>query len=276
MKKSIQKRGTFKRVSTKLFVWSLVCVLCVGLYNPSTALATSNVVYLTSGSTWTVPDDWNSASNTIEVIGGGGSGMTSGSGGAGSSGGGGGAYSKITNAELIPGSTVTYSVGAGGSGNQVSGGDTWLCETTTSCTAITGGSVIVGAKAGTGGDPGLGGAAASGVGDTKYSGGNGGAAASNSSGGGGGAAGKNGNGANGGDGVTLLLGLGDGGHNKKIKILVAAFVLGHQIDEVLDVGCTHINHRIIHEGQCLLQLSKLLTTDGFVLRAVGIDALDGD
>ncbi len=177
-----------------------------------TPVATTEI-FLTSGTSWTVPDDWNSASNTIEVIGGGGSGMTSGSGGAGSSGGGGGAYSKITNAELIPGSTVTYSVGAGGSGNQVSGGDTWLCETTTSCTAITGGSVIVGAKAGTGGDPGLGGAAASGVGDTKYSGGNGGAAASNSSGGGGGAAGKNGNGANGGDGVTLQAGAGGGGGN---------------------------------------------------------------
>jgi hypothetical protein len=38
-------------------------------------LATATTIYLTSGSTWTVPSDWNSANNTIEVIGGGGRGV---------------------------------------------------------------------------------------------------------------------------------------------------------------------------------------------------------
>ena len=32
------------------------------------------VIFLTSGSTWTVPSDWNISNNTIEVIGGGGGG----------------------------------------------------------------------------------------------------------------------------------------------------------------------------------------------------------
>ena len=32
-------------------------------------------VALADGSTWTVPSDWNSANNTIEVIGGGGRGV---------------------------------------------------------------------------------------------------------------------------------------------------------------------------------------------------------
>ena len=63
-----------------------------------------------SGTTWTVPSDWNVVNNTIELIGGGGGG----GGGAGArstannawygsgGGGGGGGYTKVTNVSLIP------------------------------------------------------------------------------------------------------------------------------------------------------------------------------
>src|SRR5262249_37458762 len=72
-------------------------------------------LFLTSGTTWTVPSDWNNANNTIEVIGGGG-----GSGGGFGSvlaggGGGGGGYSKVVNLTLTPNATVSIQVGAGGS-----------------------------------------------------------------------------------------------------------------------------------------------------------------
>ena len=71
----------------------------------------STVIFLTSGSTWTVPSDWNSSNNTIEVIGGGGGG---GSSQYSNGGGGGGAWSKVTNASLTPGATVGVQVGSGG------------------------------------------------------------------------------------------------------------------------------------------------------------------
>jgi hypothetical protein len=55
--------------------------------------------YLTSGTTWTVPADWNNANNTIEVIGGGGGGGANSTGDVGTGGGGGG-YAKVTNKTL--------------------------------------------------------------------------------------------------------------------------------------------------------------------------------
>src|SRR3989344_7007658 len=74
---------------------------------------TTTAVFLTSGTSWTVPSDWNSSNNTIEVIGGGGAGEShDGSTGAGA--GGGGAYSKVSNVSLSAGAGITYSVGAGG------------------------------------------------------------------------------------------------------------------------------------------------------------------
>src|ERR1035441_4898051 len=63
-------------------------------------------VFLISGTSWTVPSDWNSANNSIETIGAGGLGGKDGRGG-----GGGGAYSKITNLSLTPGNSVTYQTG---------------------------------------------------------------------------------------------------------------------------------------------------------------------
>ena len=79
----------------------------------------ATVIFLKSGTSWTVPNDWNSLNNTIECIGGGGAG--SGSGG----GGGGGAYSKKNNLTLSPGASITYAVGSGGASTGA-GGDTWF------------------------------------------------------------------------------------------------------------------------------------------------------
>lgn len=146
------------------------------------------VIFLTSGTTWTVPADWDSANNTIEAIGGGGGGFST-------RGGGGAAYSKTNNLVLTPGSTVTIRIGAGGA-PWADGGDTWL-STTGSAPSATSQGVL--AKAGRYGDPGPGGSASAGVGHVKYSGGQGapwgGAGSSNpGGGGGGGAAGPNGNG----------------------------------------------------------------------------------
>jgi hypothetical protein len=51
--------------------------------------STECIVFLTSGTSWTVPNDWNSSNNTIGVIGGGGSGAGT-NGGTNGGGGGGG------------------------------------------------------------------------------------------------------------------------------------------------------------------------------------------
>src|SRR5205085_780388 len=75
--------------------------------------------YLTTADTspWTVPGDWNNASNTVELIGAGGGGQggttVSGGGSAGASGGG-GAYTKLSNGAVS--GTVSFSVGTGGTG----------------------------------------------------------------------------------------------------------------------------------------------------------------
>ena len=168
---------------------------------------------ITIGTSLTVPSDWNSTSNTIEIIAGGAGGVSGqGSGGSanqGGGGGGGGAYSKITNLSLTSGNSVTYSIGAGG-GSAVSGGDTYF--NSTSCT---GASVCAkGGSTGTTNTGGAGGAAASGVGTVKYSGGAGGngvATKSTNGGGAGGAAGPNGNGNVGANQPTSTGGSGDAG-----------------------------------------------------------------
>src|SRR6266513_1842747 len=171
----------------------LFAMLLLGVASHAQAQTT---IYLTTGTTWVVPADWNNANNTIEVIGGGGGGKTaapaqSGSGG----GGGGGAYSKATNVTLTPGLTVTIAVGAAGAANGGAGGDTYLCNALNSganCANITQGAVVVGAKGGAGGAVkigGAGGATASGVGATKFAGGTGAGGGNEFGGGGGGGAG---------------------------------------------------------------------------------------
>lgn len=147
---------------------------------------------------------------SAEVWGGGGGGAgTTANNDGGESGGGGGAYSKKLNITVVPGNSYTVTIGAAGTSAQSAGGtggDSWFCNATTNCATIGGTAVQSGAKGGTGGSGrttnGIGGASASGVGDTKYSGGNGGdgGAPTIGSGGGGGAGGSTANGGNGGNG----------------------------------------------------------------------------
>lgn len=164
----------------KLLAWALACWLCA-----SPALATQ--IFLTVGSgTWAAPPDFSST-NTIECIGGGGGGGDSTTG----KGGGGGAYAKIVNYPGVPGASISYSVGAGGSGSTAptAGGDSWFGST---------GTILAKGAQVTSGNGGL---ASASVGTTKYNGGNGGGA------GGGGAAGPNGAGGN----ATSSGGAGDAG-----------------------------------------------------------------
>jgi hypothetical protein len=200
---------------------ALVAVLASLVFSslfPLGASASGKVIFLTSGTTWTVPSDWTATDNTIEVIGGGGGGGAGVSTANPSSGGGGGGYSKIVNASLTPGSSVTYAIGANGSGGASSGaaggtgGDTYFNGA--SC-----GAASVCAKGGTGGNSttaGMGGEQSGntgGVGTTKTLGGNGGAShvATDGAGGGGGAAGAWGNGGNGASAVTSAVANGGNG-----------------------------------------------------------------
>lgn len=171
----------------------------------------STVILLTSasGSPWAVPADWNSASNTIELIGAGGSGVVghAGAGPPGAGGGGGGAYTKYTNVVLTPSGTMAIQIGAGGSVT-----DTFAVNAATML-----------AKAGANGSGVTGGAGgattAIGTPTTSNAGGSGGTSAAGTGnhfvggGGGGGAGNKNGNGANGGSltGTDSISGGGGGG-----------------------------------------------------------------
>lgn len=158
----------------------------------------ATVIFLTSGSSWTVPVDFDPLNNFIECVGAGAGGSTLGGGGQG------GGYSRKDNVNISPGSIIPYGIGSGGPSN-TAGGDSWFHGSGFS-------SSVVGAK---------GGAAPSGVsgGDSdhvslgrgvlKYKGGTGGNVASSNPGGGGASAGPNGHGNPGSNG---LLGLaGDGG-----------------------------------------------------------------
>lgn len=173
--------------------------------------------------TWVCPS--GVVSIAIECYGAGGSGGINDNGGSnGSSGGGGGAYSKKNAFTVVPGQSYTYQVGQGGvaaSGtNSVghAGDDTWFNST---------GTVL--AKGGSGGTAGAqptgaapGGAAASGVGDTKHSGGASGSNNGTVGSGGGGPAGDSADGSNGtfnvppsdgagGNGGTTSVGTGSAG-----------------------------------------------------------------
>jgi hypothetical protein len=169
-----------------------------------------NIVFLrTTGGVleWQLPETWNDADNSIEVIGGGGGGA-SGFGNEGGRGGGAGAYSYIENAALSesPLPLISYRVGVGGSGETFSpstdGGDSWFG-------AASFGAAIVAAEGGGRGigriGGGVGGQASNGTGSAKSSGGDAGNGFRRDSnaggGGGGGAGGPNGDGADGGGAV---------------------------------------------------------------------------
>jgi hypothetical protein len=164
-------------------------------------LAVQKVIIITSttSSTWTVPTDWNSNSNTIEVIGGGGNGVgTSGSTGAGGAGGG---YSKISNLTLTPDGSVNIRVGPTAS-------STWFNGTTCAGSSVcaNGGGSASGATAGTATTTGAVGTVQYKGGDGLSGGGGGGAASSNGAGG----DGTGGSGGNGGPSGSGLAGGGGG------------------------------------------------------------------
>lgn len=164
------------------------------------ARAAATVVFLTTGTSWTVPADWNNASNSIEVIGGGGGGGggKTGAGGGSGSGGGGGAYAKISNLSLTPSGSVTIQVGAAGTGGAAGANGTAGTATFFNGTACAGASAC--GAAGSNGltssaTGGAGGTTAGSVGTTLFAGGSGGGGSTGSGlkgGGGGGAAGLNG------------------------------------------------------------------------------------
>lgn len=143
--------------------------------------------YYTSGTSTTIPSDWNNANNTITGIGGGGNGTAAtfdGKSGAPGNGGGGAALSIISNQTYTPGATRTRQIGGAAT-------DTFFKADNNSTNAL----VAKGGENASG--SGLGGSAASGTGSTKYSGGNGAAGSGADGGGGGGAAGSAANGSNG-------------------------------------------------------------------------------
>ncbi|MGJ4946763.1 RHS repeat domain-containing protein [Bradyrhizobium sp. HKCCYLS20291] len=180
-------------------------------------------IFLTSGSTWTVPSDWNSSNNAIEVIGGGGGGAGSNALSVGGGGGGGGAYARIQNLTLQPGASVSYRIGSGGSAGGASsvgvgGGDTYFNGSGTACQAQSvcakGGSRGLSNTSSGSADGGPGGVVAGSIGMVRFAGGAGGAsgASSNGGGGGGGAAGPNGSGGAGGSTGQNGSGAGGGGN----------------------------------------------------------------
>lgn len=160
-------------------------------------------VVLTSGTTWTVPDNWNSDDNTIYLFGAGGGGRTGANSTLGGAGGGGGGFVQINNFAATPGGTVSYTIGVGGTG-VITGGDG--TATTFSSGAYSAGGGF-GATNGGAGGTGTGG-------DVNYTGGSGGtttAVSTKGGSGGGGAAGPLGNGGNGATGAQGTLAPSGGG-----------------------------------------------------------------
>jgi sugar lactone lactonase YvrE len=190
-----------KLLSMKRFAMFAACLLVLSA--PCLAVAQTTVIFLTSGTSWNVPNNWNNANNTIEVIGSGGEHTP----GAVYGGNGGGSYSRISNLNLTPGNNVNYQIGISGQAVTTSGA-TWFngtsisnasvsaeggCSSTTQLTACSN-------------------SISSNVGTVKYAGGKGGTGAScgyvGYGGGGGGAAGPYGSGLN---GQTASCANGNGG-----------------------------------------------------------------
>lgn len=115
-----------------------------------------------SSTTWTCPAGVTAVQ--AEVIGGGAGGEQAGEENS-SGGGGGGGYSKKLVIAVTPGNNYTVTVGAA-VGAGVNGNDSWFVNNTTV--------LAKGGISGSGGTGGAGGALASGIGDTKFSGGKGG------------------------------------------------------------------------------------------------------
>ena len=171
----------------------------------------TKTIFLTSGTSYTLPSDWG-APYSVEAIAAGGGGYANSGGG-----GGGGAYAKITDSDitLSASQSVYIQIGAGGAAAS-SGTDSWLNASANTAPSTTSQGVLAKAGQGGGGSAGgAGGLSSASVGSTKNSGGAGGSAPSSSGSGGGGAGGPHGPGAQGGsDGAAGGGGGGaDGGGN---------------------------------------------------------------
>lgn len=182
------------------------------------------LVFIVSGTTTTVPSDWNSASNSIDCIGGGASGVPSDGSTFNAPGGGAGAWARGTNVTLTPSATINCAVGAGGasgiagSGTANNGADTWINGANFAASSV-------GAKAGlagvvtAGGIGGLATACRGGAGGGTLNpgatfsrnGGSGGLDNAANGGGGGGAGGSTGAGNNGAAGAAGVAGAGGSG-----------------------------------------------------------------
>ncbi|MGB9116826.1 MAG: hypothetical protein WCC91_16380, partial [Bradyrhizobium sp.] len=147
----------------------------------------NTVVFLTSGTTWTVPADFT-ALVSVECIPGGGGGDTGTSVFAGR-GGGGGAYAKITSTStpLVAGVTViNIGIGSGGA-HDADGTDTWWNATSLANAVALGSTVACAAQHG--GHVAVAGLAANSVGTTTFDGGAGAAGGASANGGGSGGSG---------------------------------------------------------------------------------------
>lgn len=90
---------------------------------------TPTTVYKSSGTTWSIPSNYQPIGSVFDMYGGGGAGGDGSyrdSADPGSGGGGGGGFCRVTEFSLTPGGTLYYSVGAGGSSFGQSGGGTWI------------------------------------------------------------------------------------------------------------------------------------------------------
>jgi len=164
--------------------------------------------YVTSGTSWSVPADWNNSSNSIECVGAGGTGGNNHQGG-----GSGAAYAKSTNLTLTPEASITIQIGAAvawtSNNFQSADRDTYFDG------ANLAGSTV-GAEGGYSGNqdtPSTGGSTANSIGDTKYAGGTGGARGNDNGGGAGGSAGPDGAGGAGQVAQTTTGGNGGQGGN---------------------------------------------------------------
>jgi hypothetical protein len=182
---------------------------------------TTKIAYhLLTGTSWTVPNNWNSSNNNVYLVAGGG-------GGAGSvvtastgnhvsgSGGGGGGFTTATNVSLTPGGSAAYAIGAAGTAG--AGSTSATTGGTGGTTSFNSGAYSAGGGGGASGTTTTTTAGTAGTG-TTFSGGAGGAgiAAANVSsagGGGGGSGGIDGAGVAGGAAVTTTPGAGGAGDN---------------------------------------------------------------
>jgi hypothetical protein len=197
---------------------------------------------LTSGTSWSVPANWNNSDNNVYLIGGGGGGSgsvvasSSGSHNSGSGGGGGG-FTALTNTTLTAGGTVSYAIGAAGangtgstSASTAGGGGTTTFNI--SNTAGGGGGAATGLGTRTAGTAGTG---------STFNGGTGGLGTApgtnttNAGGGGAGSGGLDGAGVNGGANSGATIGAGGAGNNNLGDYL---FVSGAQYGDGGNGGAT--------------------------------------